>query len=319
MQPLKPVSGSKGAGFTAPRWLGPGQVVRLTLVERGIGGGIVSLAGKLMRAQGHLPSQPGTSFWALIEDVSHGEIRVRRAGDAPGRDGMTARDIVKLLGLPPGRDSAFIVQQLLLRQQPVDAEWVRRMLREGAALPPDEREAFWQAQVWLRSLNVTSEAGALQKVLRFVLGDERAEPEGQAILNGSQEAHSGTESLLALFLSGGERLQGRVFLQRYGGNGDASENTDGPLRIVLDLENRVLGGLWVVLQYENRELSGEIVPSDDRFARVLENALPELQAALAEAGFRVGDFRVGLRQVRSVFDLLKTTDEIRYVSLDVKV
>lgn len=313
VKPIQPVAG--GTGQHLFRNLAPGQVVRLQLVEPGINGAIVSLGGRLYRAVGLLPARQGQYFWAWVEKVGSEQITVRHIAPVqPGRDGVSAVDLARVLGLPPGVETEQVLRELLRWGLPVDRETVLRLLAVGRALPQAGCEGFWPALVWLQTRELPSRTGALSKILSYLLGWPEAAPEGQELLNQSG-FRLGREQVLTLTLNGGERLQGELYVIIPGGGPEHGVGT----RVVLHFRSGVGDDFWVVLGFEADGLTGRVVTDRETRAALFREKVPLLEEGLADLGYRVHPFAVETRRVNSVVDLLSGGEVAAYLPLDVRV
>lgn len=317
VKPVQPVAG--GGGLYLFRDLAPGQVVRLQLVEPGINGGIVSLAGRLYRAAGALPARPGERFWALVDQVRADQITVRHVQPAQaGRGEAAAGDLARVLGLPTGGDTEQVIRELLRWKLPVDRESVLRILAASRELLPlAGYTGFWPALVWLQTLAVgpRAEAGALAKILAYLLGAREAEPEGQELLNQAR-SRPGQEAVQALALSGGERFQGQLYIVTADGGEDEPE---AGVKLVLHCRSRAFGEFWVCLEFGEHWLRGQLVTPEESQAAFFRRAVALLEASLADLGYQVQPFTVETRRVDSVVDFLAGTGFAGYVPLDIRI
>lgn len=314
IKPVQPMLA--GGGLYLLRDLAPGQVVRLQLVEPGINGGIVSLGGRLHRATGVLPTRSGEHFWALVEKVGADQITVRHI--SPGQSGRGeagAADLVRALGLPVGEDTERVIRELMRWRLPVDPESVLRILAQGRELPQAGRQVPWPVLVWLQTLDVGSSTGALARILAYLLGRPDAEPEAQEQLNRARH-RAGQESVQALALNAGERLQGDVFIL----TGGREESPDPGARLVLRCRSTAFGEFWICLDFGGPGgLGGKLVTAEERMAGFFRGAVTQLEERLAALGYRVQPFTVETRRVDSVVDFMDGSRLMGYAPLDIRV
>ncbi len=297
----------------------PGQVVRLQLVELGTGGGIVNLQGSLYRAAGNLPSRPGEHFWAIIEQISKDQIRVRHVSPAPaGGKGVTLPDLARALGLPDAAQSGPVLRELLRWNLPVYREVIQNIMAELRGLPESERAAYLTARAWLMTLDLPDQSAVFSRVLAYLLGRGNADPAGQELLNRASTSHPELGNLYAFSLNGGEWFQGILYLVLPSPKG--SEMATDPVRLVLNLETPTFGAFWVVVELRDGQLTGRIVLPDSRYVTLFRTALGDLEGRWRNTGFGIQSLQVETGRIASVVEVLGVEPKINeYVPLDIQV
>lgn len=300
--------------------LRPGQMVRLVVVEAAIDGAIVSLGGRLFRAEGELPARPGEAFTAVVESAVPREIRVRPlpAGGKREAAGPTG-DLLQALELPPGTESELVVREILRQRLPVAREIVLRLLAEMRGVPEQERAAWVASRVWLESLG-WERPEHLRAALEYLVGRASATPEGHEALNRAQPP-TGQDPVYVLSLNGGERFNGQVFV-RFKGQGKPGAGRETALRLVLRLETRSLGIIWCRLDLDGGGLAARICLADEQAAERARTATANLELLLARAGYAVRGVAVERRRVDGPVELLFDGEEEKralYRPLDARV
>ncbi|MDI6906703.1 MAG: hypothetical protein QMC81_04325 [Thermoanaerobacterales bacterium] len=299
---INPIVLSPKAWLDLTLLLRPGQVVRLVVVEAAHDGAIVSLGGRLFRAEGELPARPGEAFTALVESAAPHEIRVRPlpAGGTREAAGPTG-DLLRALELPSGRESEHVVRELLRQRLPVARETVLRLLAEMRGVPEQERAAWVSSRVWLESLG-WERPEHLRAALEYLLGRASATPEGHEALNRAQPP-TGQDPVYVLSLNGGERFNGQVFVRR-GGQGKPGAGRETAVRLVVRLETRSLGEVWCRLDLDGGGLAARICLADEQAAERARAATPNLERLLAGTGYAVRGVAVERRRVTGPAELL---------------
>jgi len=282
--------------------LRPGQAVRLVVVEPAVDGAIVSLGGRLFRAEGELPVRPGEAFTALVESATRHEIRVRPlpAGGTRQEAGSTG-DLLRALALPPGKESALLVREFLRQRRPVARDTVLRLLAEMRGVPEGERASWVSSRVWLESLG-WERPEFLRAALEYLMGRASAGPEGHEALNRAQTP-PGQDPVYVLSLNGGERFNGQVFL-RFKGRGSPGAGRETTGCLVVRLETAGLGEIWCRLELNGDRLAAGVYLADGRAAERAREAAPDLERLLAAAGYNVQGVAVERRLVDGPAELL---------------
>lgn len=295
------------------------------VVEAALDGAIVSLGGRLFRAEGRgIPSQSGESLAVLVENVTSREIRVRPLIAGSGTNVTpTGGGLLPALGLPSNADFAAVVRELLRWRLPVDQETVLRLLNAWRGAPEHEQGAWLATRAWLESL-VWKGPGQVRAALEYILGRGSGGPEGQDALNRAQTP-PGQDPVLVLSLNGGERTSGEVYFTFPAGERDTPGMAqDQPPRVVLHLLTRALGEIWCRLDLDSSGLDARVCVADAESAARACEAGSALAEGLVRAGFKVRGVRVEERNVSGPVELLfgavdRRADETLYRSLDTLV
>ncbi|MGC7846733.1 hypothetical protein ACP3TJ_06655 [Desulforudis sp. 1088] len=338
LSPIRPVS---ALNFNVQQ-LSAGQVVRLTVVEPGINGGIVSLGGALFRAQGQLPSEPGQAFWALVERATPELIHVRQLPSRQTQQGPpTPSNLASLIGLPKGADTDLVIRAFLRWGLPIDPQAVRDLLAEMKNVPQHLRTVWIEARVWLSGLNWPREsaAGATGLPGQQELAQGR-EQEGAVYLKaGTQEnmdgrvavgdrmaramdyllgrENAGPEGLQALNRAEAPAGQGQVFAAHLNAMPffegrvfwldepvKQANGKERPARVVLHVRSNTLGDLWVDLEFNERGLNAGVYLQDEKTAGLARRWAPVLEEQLKALGLELQRVAVEQRDIRSPLGLL---------------
>lgn len=314
--PLQPVALD---GLRFFNQLTAGQVVRLQLVEHGLNGAIVSLAGKLFRAQGVLPARAGEKFWAVIDKITGDRIEVRHISPAPaGSKDVFLPDVARVLGLPLDEETEQVLREFLRWRLPLDKNIIAEQTAQIRALPGSERAAYLATAGLVMSLGLPDAPALQEKVMAYLLGRPGAGPEGQELLNQALFSHSEQAKIMALSLNGGAIFQGQLFLIMPRPGGIDVQNR--PVRLVLNLETSVLGEIWIDLDLNGRQLRGTIILPDQQYLQLFSQKTYLLAERLTGAGFSRCSLQVEVGRIGSVAELLGSRVEPKkYLPLDIRV
>ncbi len=330
LSPIRPVS---ALNFNVQQ-LSAGQVVRLTVVEPGINGGIVSLGGALFRAQGQLPSEPGQAFWALVEQATPELIHVRQLPSRQTQQGPpTPSNLASLIGLPKGVDTDLVIRAFLRWRLPIDPQAVRDLLAEMKNVPQHLRAGWIEARVWLSSLGWVKDGTAgttappgqqqeavdlragvpggmvsrvavsdrMARALDYLLGRENVGPAGLEALNRA-EAPAGQGQVFVAHLNAMPFFEGRVFwLDEPVKQANGKER---PARVVLHVRSNTLGDLWVDLEFNERGLNAGVYLQDEKTAGVARRWAPVLEEQLKALGLELHGITVEQKSISSPLGLL---------------
>ncbi|MEW5953461.1 MAG: hypothetical protein AB1815_06930 [Bacillota bacterium] len=313
--PLQPVA---FVGLRFFNQLSAGQVARLQLVEHGLNGAIVSLAGKLFRARGALPARAGERFWAVIDSIAGDRIEVRHISPSPaGSRDVCLPDVARVLGLPGDYETEMVLRELLRWRLPLDKNLIAGLTIRVKDLPASERAAYLAAAGLALSLRLPDEPAAREKVVAYLLGCAGAGPEGRELFNQASLNHPEHGKMLALSINGGESWQGQLFLIMPRSRGlDVSE---GPVRLILSLTTTA-GEIWVDLGLSGKQLQGKVILPDQQFFPLFSRGKHLLEERLTRAGFTPGSIQVEVSSIGSVAELLVSRAEPeRYLPLDIRV
>jgi len=297
-----------------PVLLAPGRTVAVEVLQINGGRAMVKIAGRVFQAAGDLPAAADI-FQAVVEETGPDVIKLRRT-DGPPEQTPTPETLARQLGLPPGPDGSKLVGELLKWQLPLDRRLVLLLLAGGKDLTPEERTAYWPVRAWLETLDIHTDPSGLRTALDYLLGNDRATPQGQEVLNQARPLFPGQE-MVSFFTFRGAGMHGELYI--IDERGGKKQAPDFPAGLVLRVQSRVLGETWVHLLQNDGVLTARVSVAGERLVHPVREAARALRAKLAALGYRVGEIRVDCRPVRSICELLRPDAEPSYRPLNATV
>jgi len=303
-----------GSGVLPPGRLQAGQVVPVEVLSSKGEPVTVRVAGQIFPASGELPQAPAF-FWARVESVSTDLLHLRRLAGAPEEAAQLA-SIARLLDLPAGTDTEKLLAEMLKWRLPLERAPAHRLLAEGRNLPPEERDSFWPARVWLETLTLHTDASKVRLALNYLLGRPDAAPQGQEALNQTLPLAPGQE-MVSFFTFKNEALSGELFIMDEG----AGKKTDRsfPQKLVVRVHSPVLQETWVYLARNPSGFTARVAVAEERFIRPVQETINVLRERLSALGYQLGEIHVSAQQAGSVCELLRPAGPVTYRPLNITV
>lgn len=300
-----------GSEYVPSVRLQPGQLVPVEVPARKGSPAVVRVAGRVFPAGGELPPSPAT-FWARVESIKPGFLYLRRL-DSPPEIKAQLASITGLLDLPHDPDTVKLLEEMLKRQLPLNRAVALRLLAEGKKLPPEERDAFWPARVWLEILTLEADTSAMRLAMDYLLGRSSASPQGQEVLNQALPLSPGQE-MVCFFTFKNKELSGELFI--VGERTGKKTGRDFPRGLVVRLQSPFMKETWVYLAQNTSGLTARVIVAEERFVQPVKEAGNVLRARLSALGYRLEDISVSARLVSSVCELLYPSGPVTYRPLN---
>jgi hypothetical protein len=297
-----------------------GQVVKVAVLEVQGGEALVKINNEVLRARFETMPPKGTELYALVENIAPGLLKLKRVETNPRTEKSLPLPLEGILGktVPEMDLVKQIIQEMMSRKLPLSREAILQLLEELLQMPERERKAFLQAGVWAQTLDMEENKQNIAAVVSYLTSSEREVSEAvraQKLINQAETKIPGEQNLFCFSLEM-ENISGRVYLysDRPKQEGLALDN----VHLVVQLTSASLGELWFQIVLKNKHLSGVISTENENNKKFLESNLELFTEALGALGYTVGTFRLEVKPVGTVVQLLEAA-LFPYRALDIKV